>query len=55
MALSKFLQNVPKKFEVLPAPSYKIQKKKKNQLHITMETKDTKTDNQEVVIAGDQK
>ena len=54
MALSKFLQNVPKKFEILPAPSYKIQKKK-NQLHITMETKETKTDNQEVVIAGDQK
>ena len=29
MALSKFLQNVPKKFEILQAPSYKMQKKKK--------------------------
>ena len=68
MKLDCPIQKVPKKFEIFPAPSYKIQEKKTlappPQRNIcgwgvggvhTMENKATNTDYQKVVRVGDQK
>ena len=56
------IQKFPKKFQIFPAPRYKIWKKllapQKKYLWLrvyTMENKDTKTEYQEVVTVGNQK